>query len=355
MPDLGPAGRAGNDDAPLPAVLMAESVGIGCQRAAAVLLGVGAEAATTIFKMFGETELRRVALGAKDLRASGPGRIVECLETFIEAMETSSGDAAAGDDLLREVATKALGPDMARRAFDGVIPPPPPDEVLGSVSQADPEALAMVLGREQPQTIALVLSSLDPARAAGVMDRINEKMRPDVLRRMATIESVAPEVLREVGQALSAELKSLVSGGMRRVDGKATALEILRRISPQQQGVVIAEIEKDDTALAGELRGRLFTFNDLVNLADRDLQQLLREIDASRLTVALKGATADVRQKFLQNLSSRAAEMLGDDLAAMGPVKLSSVESAQQEIAKLAQELASQGRITIVGPSEKML
>lgn len=355
MPDLGPSAREQKGDAPLPAAILAESSGLGCQRAAAVLLGVGAEAAGTIFKMFGETELRRVALGAKDLRTAPSARVGEALETFVEAMETVGGDAAAGDDMLRDVATKALGPDMARRAFDGVIPPPPPDEVLGSVSQADPEALAMVLQREQPQTIALVLSSLDASRAAGVMDRLPEKSRPEVLRRMATIESVAPEVLREVGQALSTELKSLVSGGMRRVDGKATALEILRRINPQQQGVVIAEIEKDDQALAAEMRGRLFTFNDLVNLADRDLQQLLREIDASRLTVALKGATADVRQKFLQNLSSRAAEMLSDDLSAMGPVKLSSVEGAQQEIAKLAQELASQGRITIVGTGEKML
>jgi flagellar motor switch protein FliG len=355
MPDLGPTARQPQDDAPLAAAVLAESSGMGCQRAAAVLLGVGADAAATIFKMFGETELRRVALGAKDLRSAPSSRISESLETFLEAMETVGGDAAAGDDVLREVATRALGEDLARRAFDGVIPPPPPDEVLGSVSQADPEALAMVLSREQPQTIALVLSSVDPSRAAGVMDRLPEKTRPDVLRRMATIESVAPEVLREVGQALSAELKSLVSGGMRRVDGKATALEILRRISPQQQGVVIAEIEKDDQNLASEMRGRLFTFNDLVQLADRDLQQLLREIDASRLTVALKGATADVRQKFLQNLSARAAEMLSDDLAAMGPVKLSSVEAAQQEIAKLAQELASQGRITIVGTGEKML
>jgi flagellar motor switch protein FliG len=187
------------------------------------------------------------------------------------------------------------------------------------------------------------------------MDRLPEKVRPDVIRRMATIESVSPEVLREVGHALSTELKALVAGGMRKVDGKATALEILRRMNSAQQGVVLAEIEKDDGGLAAEVRGRLFTFADLGNLADRDLQVLLREIDAQRLTVALKGATADVRQKFLSNLSSRAAEMLSDDLQAMGPVKLSSVEAAQQEIAKQAQELASQGRITIVGPSEKML
>ena len=348
-----PEGRM--DDAGTDPALLSNHTPLGCQRAAAVLLGVGAETATTLFKMFGEAELRRVALGAKDLRAAPSARFTESLESFVEAMESVGGDAAAGDDLLRAMATRALGEDVARRAFDGVVPPPPPDEVLGSVSQADPESLAMVLSREQPQTIALVLSSLDAQRAAGVIDRLADRVRPEVLRRMATIESVAPEVLREVGMALSAELKTLVSAGMRKVDGKANALEILRRIPPQQQGVVIAEIEKDDQGLAGELRNRLFTFNDLASLTDRDMQQLLREIDASRLTVALKGATADLRQKFLQNLSSRAAEMLNDDLNAMGPIKLSSVEAAQQEIAKLAQELGQQGRITIVGAGEKML
>jgi len=338
-----------------PAAPLLDVSGLGCQRAAAVLLGIGPDVATAVFKALGEPELRRIALGAKELRTRGPQVMNEALEHFVTTMESVAGDTAAGDDLLRQVAERALGPDAARRAFDGVVPPPPPDEVLGPVSQADPEALAMVLQREQAQTIALVLSSLDSSRAAGVMERLPEKVRPDVLRRMATIESVAPEVLREVGQALSSELKALVAGGMRRVDGKSTALEILRRTHPQQQGVVLAEIERDDAQLAGELRGRLFTFSDLVHLADRDLQQLLREIDAQRLTVALKGATADVRQKFLQNLSTRAAEMLSDDLAAMGPVKLSSVEAAQQEIAKTAQDLAAQGRITIVGPSEKML
>jgi flagellar motor switch protein FliG len=235
------------------------------------------------------------------------------------------------------------------------MPPPPPDEVLGPVSQADPESLAMVLHREQPQTIALVLSSLDSWRAAAVVEHLSDKLRPDVLRRMTTIESVAPEILREVGQALSAELKALVAGGMRKVDGKTTALEILRRSDPEEQAAVIAEIEKDDPNLAAELRGRLFTFSDLVVLADRDLQVLLREIEGNKLVLALRGATAEVRQKFLANLSSRAAEMLADDLAAMGPVKLSMVEAAQTEIAKTAQDLAQQGRITIVSGSEKLL
>jgi flagellar motor switch protein FliG len=332
-----------------------EGSGPGSQRAAAVLLGIGPEVAAEVFRLLGEAELRRVALGAKDLRKAPPNSVADALNSFIEAMERVGGEAAAGDDVLREVATRALGTDAARRAFDGVIPPPPPDEVLGPVSQADPESLAMVLSREQPQTMALVLSSIEVSRAASVVERLPEKIRPDVLRRMASIESVSPEVLREVGHALSNELRALVAGGMRRVDGRATAMEVLRRCSVQQQASVLAEIEKDDPGLAGELRGKIFTFGDLVHLADRDTQVLLREVDSSKLSVALKGATAELRQKFLSNLSSRASQMLADDLAAMAPVKLSTVETAQAEIAKLAQELAQGGRITIVGPSEKML
>jgi len=342
-------------DAVLPPPGGEEAAGPGSLKAAAVLLGIGPDTAAAIFRQLAEGELRRVALGAKNLRRTPPQTVPEALDAFIAAMQSVGGDAAAGDDVLRDVAAKALGADAARRAFDGVMPPPPPDEVLGPVSQADPESLAMVLHREQPQTIALVLSSLDSWRAAAVVEHLSDKLRPDVLRRMTTIESVAPEILREVGQALSAELKALVAGGMRKVDGKSTALEILRRSDPEEQAAVIAEIEKDDPNLAAELRGRLFTFSDLVVLADRDLQVLLREIEGNKLVLALRGATAEVRQKFLANLSARAAEMLADDLAAMGPVKLSMVEAAQTEIAKTAQDLAQQGRITIVSGSEKLL
>jgi len=329
--------------------------GPGTKRAAAVLLGIGAEVATSVFKQFGEGELRLVAMGAKGLRRSPPSSVPEALTAFIHAMEAVGGDALAGDEVLRHSAARALGDAAARRAFDGVLPAPPPDEVLGPVSQADPDSLAMVLQHEQPQTVALVISSLDVPRAAAVVERLPERQRADILRRMAVIDSVSPEVLREIGQALSAELKALVAGGMRKVDGKSVALDILRRCSAAQQSEVIAEIEKDSQQLAAEMRGKLFTFEDLKTLADRDLQTLLREIDTAKLGVALKGATPDIKAKFMQNLSSRAAEMLEDDLAAMGPVKLSTVETAQGEIARLALDAAQQGRITIVGPSEAML
>lgn len=328
--------------------------GPGVTRVAAVLLGLGAESAGSVFRQLAAPELRLVAVGAKALRKQPPGIVPDALRTFVEAMESVGGDTLASDHLLREAAVKALGAEGAR-AFDGTEPPPPPDEALGHVSQAEPEALAMVLAHEQPQTVALVLSSIDPARAAAVVERIPEALRADILRRMAVIDAVAPEVLREIGQALSSELKALVAGGMRKVNGKAVALDILRRCSAQQQAEVISEIEKDSAQLAAELRGRLFTFDDLRTLADRDLQTLLREIDTSKLAVALKGATPELKQKLLSNLSTRAAEMLEDDMQAMGPVKLSTVETAQAEIAKLTQEVAQQGRITIVGADETML
>ncbi len=327
----------------------------GLTRAAAVLLGLGADTAGLVFRQLGDPEVRKVALGAKELRAQTPDAVPDALKSFVSAMESLGGETVASDHVLREAAAKALGLEAAKRAFDGEGLPLGTDEALTAVAAADPEALAIVLSHEQAQTMALVLSSIDPGRAAAVIEHIPERHRPDILRRMAVIDSVAPEVLREIAQALTSELKALVGGGMRKVDGRRVALEILRRCSAQQQGEVIAEIERDSAALAAELRGRLFTFDDLRHVSDRDLQTLLREIDGNKLAVALKGATPELKEKLLGNLSTRAAQMLEDDLQAMGPVKLSTVEAAQSEIAKLALDIAQQGRITIVGAGETMV
>ncbi len=341
------------EDAPLP--VKAKPAGPGAQRVAALLLGLGPEAAALLFKQLSEGEIRKIALGAKELRKAKPEAVPEALKGFVESMERIGGDAAAGDDLLRAVAVSALGNDLARRAFDGVVPPPAADEALGPVANADPEALAMVLQREQAQTVALVLSALTPERAAQVMEHLPLGQRPQIVRRMAVVESVSPEVLREVRYALTSELQALVAEGMRKVDGRSAALEILRRSSAPQQQEVLVSIEKDDANLANELRTKLFTFEDLARLSDRDIQTLSKDLDVSQLTMALKGASPEVKDKFLRNMSTRAAELLADDLAALGPVKLSIVETAQAAIAKTAVDLAEKGRVTIVRPTDKML
>jgi flagellar motor switch protein FliG len=338
-----PTSAAGRSDA-----------GPGTQRAAAVLLGLGPDLAASVFQHLDEPTVRAIAIGARNIRRN-PNAVPQALGTFVDSLDVVGGDTAAGDGMLREVAAQVLGADMARRAFDGVAPPPQADEVLGPVALADPEALAMILAREQPQTVALVLGAMDPARAGLVLKLIPEGQRPQILRRLAALEAVAPEVLREVGNALSLELRAAVSSGMRRFDGKGAAIELLRRTPAAQQSEAVQEIEKDDPELAAELRTKLFTFQDLTNLSDRDIQTFLREVDTSRMGVALKGASGNVKDKILRNMSSRAAQMLSDDIAAMSPVKLADVELAQGELVKIAFTLAEQGRITVVGPADKMV
>ncbi|MEW5849333.1 MAG: flagellar motor switch protein FliG [Myxococcota bacterium] len=324
-------------------------------RAAAVLVGLGRDVAQSVFRHLSEGEVRRIALGAKQLRSAPPRAVPDALKTFVDAMGAISVDAAVGDDLLQQWAAEALGPEVARRAFEGVPPPVPPDEMLGPVAQAEPESLAMVLSREHPQTIALVLSALEPERAVAVMELIPEELHSAIMLRMATVEGVVPELLREVGQALAGELRATSAGGLRKVDGRSAALEILRRRPSAKQTAVVDEIEKADAALAGELRSKLFTFDDIVHLTDRDVQTLLKEFDASVLSVALKGSSTAVSEKILRNMSTRAAQMLRDDLAAMGPVRLSDVEKAQEALVKVITAQAKNGRITVVGPADKMV
>jgi len=331
-----------------------EEIGPGTKRAAAVMLGLGPEIAGTLFRLMNESEVRNIAKGAKELRNAPPSVITDALQKFIEAMEGVGGEVIAGEEVLRNAAARALGDDVVRRAFDGVTPPSP-DEVLGPVARADPEALAMVLSREQPQTVALVLSALGTEKAGIVMNFLPPQMRPSVLRRMATVESVSPEVLKEVGDALAGELRAIVAGGMRKVDGKSVAVELLRRVPSSQQTDVVEQIEKEDPNLAVELRQRLFTFEDLANLLDRDIQTLIKEVDLNQLSIALKGATPAVKDKFFKNMSTRAAQMLADDMQAAGPIRLSVVEKAQADLVMTALDLAQKDRITIVRPADKMV
>lgn len=338
-----------------PVVPWIDKAGPGSKRVAALLLGLGQEVAAEIFRRMGDVEVRQIALGARELRKDGPAAVPQALNEFVEAMQTAGGEAVGGEEMIRRFATEALGPDAIKRTFDAVAPSHVAEDLLGPVSTADADSLAMILLREQPQTIALVLSALTPERAAQVMDRLPLAMRPQVVRRMAVVDAVAPEVLREVRTALTNELQQLVAEGMRKVDGRSAALEILRRSAATQQTEILAAIEKDEPNLAGDLRSKLFTFEDLIRLTDRDIQSLMKDLDMKQVTVALKGGSPEVKDKFLKNMSSRAAELLEDDLSAMGPVKLSEVEAAQAEIAKVAIEASEKGRITIVRATDKML
>jgi flagellar motor switch protein FliG len=329
--------------------------GPGAQKAAAVLLGVGPEVAAQIFKSLDESIVERIAAGARDLRRD-PSIFPAAVDSFVNAMTSLGADAYGADGLLREATARAMGLDVAKRIFDTrALPETPSTESFAALSLADPEALAMLLSRELPQTAAVVLGIMDRAPAMAVLRHIPVEQRAQIVRRLATLESVDPEVLREVGQGLADELAASVPANTQRLDGRSVAVEMLRAVPAAQQSDVVGEIEKDDPELAASLRGKLFTFGDLMNLTDRDMQTLIREIDMSQLSTALKGAADAIKLRFTKNMSSRAGQMLEDEIEAMGPVKLAAVEGAQAELVKVAFSLAEQGRITIVNPNDKMV
>jgi flagellar motor switch protein FliG len=329
--------------------------GPGAQRAAAVLLGLGPDVATQIFKTLDEDIVQRIAAGARELRRD-PSLVPSALDAFVNAMSSLTADAYGADGLLREATTRAMGVDVAKRIFDTRAETETPvSETFVQLGEADPEALAMLLSRELPQTAAVVLGIMDRPRALAVLKHIPVETRPQIVRRLAVLESVAPEVLREVGEGLSRELSASVPANTQRLDGRAVAVELLRAVPAAQQSDVVGEIEKDDPELAATLRSKLFTFGDLMNLTDRDMQTLIREIDMTQLSTALKGAPEGIKLRFTKNMSSRAGQMLEDEIEAMGPVKLAAVEAAQAELVKVAFSLAEQGRITIVNPTDKMV
>ena len=324
--------------------------GPGSQRAAAVLLGIGPELSTLIFKDLDERTVEKIAAGARDLRHD-PQIIPDALETFIRNMTSLTSDAYAGDAPLREATSRAKGLEVAKRIFDAPEAPEAPiSETFNDLVAADPESLAMLLTRELPQTAAVVISILDRHRALAVLKHIPAEKRPNIIRRLAALESIAPDVLREVGQGLSDELNASVPANTRRVDGRMVAVDLLRSIPAAQQTEVVGEIEKDDPEMAAVLRGRLFTFNDLTNLSDRDMQSLIREIDMSQLSTALKGAPDAIKGRFTKNMSSRAGQMLGDD-----NLNARALAAMKGELVKVAFNLAEQGRITIVNPTDKMV
>ena len=330
--------------------------GEGALRCAAIVLALGPEVSRDILSHLSEDDMRSLAAGAKALRNEPPQAMSKALREFVDSLGGFETDMLAGDGLLKDLLAEALGIDVAERAFAEDRPPAPPDEILGPLLAAEPEDLALLLAHEKPQTVALLLSAMDPTKAIEIFERLPEENRGKIVQRVARVESVSPEVLEEVVAALMNELRSMGSRrGRRKLDGKAAAIEILRRIPAADQSAAMGEIEDQDQELAEDLRTKLFTFEDLVNLADKDIQALLKEVDVTQLTIGLKSATDAVKTKVLDNMSGRVAQMLLDDLENMGPVRLSDVEKAQEDLVRVVMTLAEDGRITIVSGNEKML
>jgi flagellar motor switch protein FliG len=318
------------------------------QRASLLLLAVGQDRAASVLKNMGPKEVQMVGSNMAQLGNITAQMVDEVLEEFIIDIKNETGLGLDSDEYIRNMLTNALGADKAGSIIDRIL--------LGANSKGieqlkwmDTRAIADLIRLEHPQIISIILSLLDPDQAADVLSLLPQNMRSDLLMRIATLEGVQPAALRELDDIMEKQLtgsdgvKSSQIGG---IDAAANILNFIENAISEPMMQDIGELNAD---LAQRIQDKMFVFGDLINVDDRGIQTLLREVSTDQLLLALRGVEPGMRDKVFANMSRRAAEMLRDDLEAAPPARLSEVESAQKDILQIAKRLSDAGELALGG------
>ena len=317
----------------------------GARKAAIALMMLGSELAGEVMRGLTEGEVERLVRTAQTLRTIPENEATNTLEEYNNFFGGQTLLVPRADDFVRTVAEDTLGVDRIRALLGQDVPAEAPSALSDAVS-AGPDAIANVLKKEHPQTVAVALSAMPPEKGSEVLARLPEEQRPEVIRRIAQVRSVTPALLKEIGDTLRRELESSMGGAME-IDGQNLVVSLLKAMPAEAEESIFRGLNESDPALSQEIRKKMFVFEDLVTLDSRGLQMMLKEIDGRTLTLSLKTASTAVREAILSSMSSRAATMILEDLEALGPVSVSQVESAQDEIVQVALRLASEGKINL--------
>lgn len=318
----------------------------GEQKAAILLKAIGEDAAALVMKSLSPKEIRRLGVSMNATANITQEEEAIVIDEFEKA--SASGDVTFhGREYIKAILSKALGPEKANRMLESMTSKVYPG--LDAMKWVDAKAVSQMIKTEHPQTIAVILAHMDPDQAGTVMINLPEALRADVALRLATMEDLQPSVLEELSDALQVSLAA--TGGTRAtsVGGAKAAANILTTLDKATEGGIMSKIAERDQQLADTIRGLMFVFDDLIKLDDRGMQELMKEVSKEDLPVALRGANPETKEKFLKNMSSRAAEMLKDDMESRGPVRVADVEKAQQNILKVCRKLEEEGRIVIAG------
>ena len=330
---------------------MAKSL-TGEQKAAILLRAIGEEAAAQVMKQLDPKEIKKLGSFMNATAQISRDEEDSVISDFQAA--SSTGEVQfQGKEFIKSVLIKALGPEKAARIIESMTRRSYPG--LEALKWVDIKTLVQMLKVEHAQTVAVILAHLESEQAGQVLAALPEAMRGDIAIRLATMEEVQPDVLEELSQSLQETL--LASKGMsaQSLGGAEMMADILTRMDKTNEGGIMAKIAEKSQPLADSIRALMFVFDDLIKVDDRGMQELMKEISKEDLPLALRGANPEVKDKFFKNMSSRAAEMLKEDMESKGPVKISDVEKAQQNILKVCRKLEEEGRIVIAGAGEEML
>jgi flagellar motor switch protein FliG len=322
-------------------------------RKAAILLAiVGNDIGASILRQLSEEDANEVAREVAQLSSISEEERNAVLEDFLRIAENIDLYRTGGLEYAKSVLYAAFGPETGKRMTERLAKPPavtlPGIETLRN---ADPQNLAKIISREHPQTIALILCQLNTKNAATLLGALPAEMRPAIIRRMAALDQVSPEVIDRLANTLSAKLQIAGKTSLEPCGGVQSVVQLLNGVESSSSEEILTQITSDDPALAQTIRQRMFVFADLLNISKEALQTLVGQADRRVLTLALKGTSGQMKKRLTSIMSSRAAEMLEEDLQALGPVRIRDVEEAQMQIMALAAKLQADGTISLKSDS----
>jgi len=328
----------------------------GIQRAAILLMSLGEERASEVLKHMGPKEVQKLGTAMSELSSVSKKQVGNVLTEFVSIAEDQTAMGIGNDDYIRNVLVNALGSDKATGVIDRIL--------LGKNSKGleqlkwmDARQVAELIRLEHPQIIAIILSYLDSDQSAGVLSEMAENVRMDIIMRVAALDGIQPNAIAELNDILeqqfigdgTASIKSSSVGGIK------AAANILNVMDTSIENEIMDKMKEVNEELSQQIMDNMFVFANIIEIDDRGIQLLLREISTDLLVLALKGADAALKEKIFKNMSKRASEMLRDDLESKGPVKLSEVEESQKEIIAVARRLTESGEISLGGGADELV
>jgi len=323
----------------------------GIQKSAILLMSLGEDAAASVLKHLAPREVQKIGAAMATMKQVSRESIDEVLDDFNDVADQKTTLGMASEEYIRSVLVKALGDDKAATLLARILHGGDTSGIEG-LKWMDSSAVAELIRNEHPQIIATILVHLDRDQASEILTFFTERVRNDVVLRIATLDGIQPTALRELNEVLTKLLSGSNNIKKSAMGGARTVAEILNFMPTSMESGIIESVRQHDADLAQRILDDMFVFDDLVDIDDRGMQTMLREVSSDSLIIALKGSNEALREKIFKNMSQRAAEQLREDLEIKGPVRLSEVEAQQRDILKLVRRLSEEGQIALGGKGE---
>ena len=321
-------------------------------KAAVILYTLGEKTASQVMRYMQHDDVRELSKSMTSMGSISSKDVDDIIDEFYARVSNKEGTIVSiEEDYVRSVITNVVGKKTAERILES-FSLQKDGSYIEIFRNLDIRVLAEFIKNEHPQTIVLIISQLLPEEASEVMATLPDNLQLDVIDRMAKLENVSPEMLRNVAHVLESEIKTAQTT-TRKMGGVKSISEILNNMDRQVSSAILVRIEENDPEMAEEIRQNMFIFEDLIKVDDKGIQKILKETSSDILTRAMKTVSYAIKEKFFKNMPERAADMLKEDIEDMGPTRLADIEKAQNEIVKVAMKLADEGKIFIAGGKEE--